>query len=118
MMRIADFSSERVVADEADLETALAKRYAGDANAFWLWHDDGEFPALSILIKADIAYLHYFPQEGHAGFRPVGGVAGLPDGGSATFLLGPSTDDVEVLNDAVVPVPTALKVARDFFRSK
>jgi hypothetical protein len=117
-LRVSDFADERAANDEAQLESFLTRRYGDGVNAFWLSHDDGEFPTLLILVKADIAYLHYIPGEGHAGFSSVGGIAEMTRGGLTTFPISFAGDDLDILNAAVVPTSTALNVAKDFFLSR
>src|SRR5256885_6237474 len=117
-MRIQDFSGVYDSRNDADIEAALAKRHGPNVNAFWLSHDNEKYPMILILAKAELASLHYFPKERHAGFSSVGGVKGLNAGGTTTFFMNSETEEHEVLNDSIVPFSTALTVAKEFSRSK
>jgi len=100
-----------------ELETALAKRY-DDRNCFWISHDDHQYPTLGILVKGDMAYVSYLPRELEAGFRSVGDMGADPDDMVTLSISEFKGDDVDVLREAIVPWPTALSVAKEFFHSK
>jgi hypothetical protein len=63
-------------------------------------------------------HVHYFPQEGHAGFRCLGG-EGLPEDGRTRLVYqgcDPPSGE-EIPNEFVVPQAAAVQAARDFFQS-
>jgi hypothetical protein len=87
-------------------------------NCFWLSPEASEYPKLSLLVKADLATLLYFPTDGHPGFRSVGNVPDLEAGETTVFSTSNyPPDDVEILNDAIVTFSTALKAAKEFSAS-
>jgi hypothetical protein len=116
-MRIEDFDSERDVAKPADIGAALSRRHGVGINSFWLSHGAEEFPAINIMVKGDLAYVHYFPERGHAGFASLAKEPGPRPGETSIFFLDP-TEKAWVRNDALVSFPDALKAAQEFAISK
>jgi hypothetical protein len=118
MMRIVEIGQTVDVANISELENILMRRHGDGYNSFWLCHDEREYPALSLLIKNDLATLNYIPKEQDAGYRSVGDCSSLTPGDSTAFSISASpADDVFVLNDAIVPFSTALTIAKEFFVS-
>lgn len=70
-MRIEDFESEHDVTRPGDMTAALSKRDGRGINSFWLSHGAEEFPAINIMVKGDLAYVHYFPKHRHPGYASV-----------------------------------------------
>jgi hypothetical protein len=117
-MRVQDFTQILEANNKTELEAALTKRYQNGVNGFWLSRDANKYPVLSILVKGDLASVHYFPKERHPGFTPVGKIEGLKPGGTTTFFLDTISQKQEVLNDAIVPFTAALTAAKEFLFSK
>ena len=116
MMKVVDFKSTHTAKGLRELETILMRRGRNGLNAFWLSHENQEYPTLSILVKGDLAALHYIPAESEAGFRSVGKMPGLEPRGTTSFSISENpADDVEELNDSVLPFSVALSVANEFF---
>lgn len=84
-MIVEDYDSEHVVRT-AELEAVLRKRREGGINSFWLSHGVDEHPKLAILVKNDIANVHYFPKERHAGFQSVAKDPGAKPYDTTVFL--------------------------------
>ncbi len=116
-VRIQDFAAITNVNTISELEQLLQKRYCNDANSFWLSHNDESKPSMSLLVKGDIAYLHYFPSESHPGFASSRNDENLIDGTTIFFLDSPDQEQ-EILNSSVVSFAQALKAATEFFYSK
>jgi hypothetical protein len=116
-MKIADFQGIYQADNIHELETILMKRYGGGFNSFWLSYDSDEYPQIGLLVKGDLAYIHYFPKEYDAGFTSVGTVSDLP-GETTIFHLTKTGDDASVLNEAVLPFSAALRAAKEFFSAK
>ena len=116
-MKIQDF--ERVYNANGDdaVESALAKRYGDGVNAFWLSNASSKYPALLILVNGDLASLHYFPKERHAGYRSVGHIQGLVPGAMTTFFMNSVSEPQPMINDSVVPFSVALKAGKEFSTS-
>jgi hypothetical protein len=107
------------VDDDKSLEGALAWRDDRGGGIFWLTPDEERYPALAIRVSGDVADVHYFPRDGHPGFRCLGG-HGLPEGGFATLVYqgcDPGSGE-QTPNEFVVPLETARSVAKDFLHSK
>jgi hypothetical protein len=115
-MRIQEFESVYEADGAADVEAVLTKRYSA-ANAFWLSHGSDKYPVVSILVNGELASLHYFPKECHPGFRSVGTMEGLSPGATATFFMNSLREEVQVLNDSIVPFSLALRAACEFCAS-
>jgi hypothetical protein len=101
------------------VEAALGWRDDRGGGIFWLSPDDERYPALAIRVSGDLADVHYFPRDGHPGFRCLGG-EGLPQGGLTTFVYRecePATGE-KILNKFVVSFEIASAVAREFFRTE
>jgi hypothetical protein len=113
-MRIQDYDSVCDVAKPADIEAALHKRHGAGRNAFWLSHGAELFPAINIMVKGDLAHVHYFPEERHPGFASAGRLPGLKPKGDTVFFMNSSNEPVEIMNSAVVRFSDALKAAQEF----
>jgi Immunity protein Imm1 len=113
-MRIQDYDSVCNVKSPADIEAALRKRHGAGRNAFWLSHGTEPFPAINIMVKGYLAHVHYFPKERHPGFASIGRLPDLGPDGDTVFVMNSSDEPVEIMNDAVVVLSDALKVAQEF----
>jgi hypothetical protein len=113
-MRIQDYDSICNVTNPADIASAMSRRHRAARNAFWLSHGSELFPAISILVNGDLAYLHYFPKERHAGLASIGDLPGLKAEEFTKFFPEQSNEPFDVMNEAVVPFSDALKVAHEF----
>ena len=116
-MRIQDMEHNDYNASRNDeVEVALARRYGNSVNAFWLSREDNDYPFIIILVNREISSIHYFPLEGHPGFRPVGHAV-LPAQGMTTFFMNSPREAEYMINASVVPFSTALAVAKEFLIS-
>jgi hypothetical protein len=105
------------VEDAAGLSAALGWRDSVGGGIFFLEPDGAHYPLLCIRVGGDVADVLFYPEEGHPGFRCLGGV-GLPKGGMTTLMYegcDPADGDVE-LNRFIVPFAEACAIATDFFR--
>jgi hypothetical protein len=117
-MQVEDFEGLHEANSVTTLENFLMKRHRDESNSFWLSHGSKRNPSLALLVKGGLAGLHYFPEESHPGFVPAGNTAGLLSGGMTTFYMDSGGEEVQVVNDAIVPFSTALIVAKEFFFSE
>ena len=115
-MRVYDFGGVHKVDNITDLDQLLRTRFGNGENEFLLSHDFNDFPALSILVKGDLAAAYYFPRAGHAGFASVGEGTAFGRDGMTSFSTGSLGQAIEISNRAIIPISTALAVAREFFR--
>ena len=72
---------------------------------------------MSILVKSNLSYLHYFPGQGHPGFHSVGDIIGPEEGkdGMTIFRMHGILQEQEIMNEAVVSFADALIAAEEFF---
>jgi hypothetical protein len=112
-MRIEDFDSERDVTRPEDITAALSKRDGRGINSFWLSHGAEKFPAINIMVKGELAYVHYFPKHRHPGYASVAKTLGPRPNETSIFFLDP-TEKVWVMNRELIPFSDALKVAQEF----
>jgi hypothetical protein len=118
-MKVIDFDGVHEARNIDYLEVILRTRHGSGVNSFLLSHGSEAYPALSLLVKDDLAYLNYLPRENDAGFASAGKMPGLKPGELTTFSISENPgDDVNVLNAAVLPFSVALQAAREFFLSK
>ena len=101
-MRIQDNDSVSNATSPMDIETALRKRDGAGRNSFWLSHGAELFPVINIMVKGDVAYLDYFPSEGHPGFASVGKLPNLRRGGHTAFFPDHTNETLQIMNEAVV----------------
>ncbi len=87
-------------------------------NSFWLSHSDGTKPSLSMLVRGDLACLHYFPDDSHPGVSSIGEVAALKPGGTTIFFIDNPDQEQEILNSSVIHFAKAIEVAKEFFACK
>ena len=81
------------VDDIQGLKRVLAWRDARGGAIFWLSGEDVRYPCLGIRVSGNIADVHYFPEEGHPGFRCLGG-EGLPEDGETAGMTGKTDENV------------------------
>jgi hypothetical protein len=118
-MHVDGYGRSWQVADVAGLEEVLAWRDACGGAEFWLSHEKEKYPVLAMRVSGDIADVHFFPKEGHPGFRSLGG-AGLASGGRTTLIFqgcDPASGE-ETPNQFVVPFELACSIAKEFFHRK
>ncbi len=107
------------VPNDESVENALSTRDVRGGGEFWLADNACKYPCLGIIVSGDLSDIHYFPYEGHPGFRCLG-EAGLPPEGMSVFVFDGCDpgDGIEVPNEFVVPIATAVTVAKEFLRRK
>jgi hypothetical protein len=117
-MKIQDISHAIFEASSKDtVGELLLKRYSKGVNAFWLYHEPRKKPLLLILVKNQLANLHYFADEEHPGFASVGDMSSLlPDGFTLFYMRSPEEEEY-ISNDLVVPFTDALAAAEEFLVS-
>jgi hypothetical protein len=118
-MRIDGFRRTWNVEDGSGLIHALSWRDERGGADLWLTHEDEKYPCLAIQMSGDVAAVFYFPKDRHPGFRCLGG-ENLPKGGFTKLVFqgcDPGTGE-NVPNEFIVPIKTALLIAKDFLRDK
>jgi hypothetical protein len=115
-MMIHDFETGVDVRAPAEIEAALSKRHGAGINSFWLGHVAGGFPAINIVVKGDLAHVHYFAKEDHPGFASVAELPAIRPYDTSVFFISPG-EKIWVLNDEIVPFSQALRAAHEFASS-
>lgn len=116
MVIIIDLDMTQELKDIFELEAFLRRRNHENLNAFKLHHGNVLFPMLDILVKGELAALHYFVEGDDAGYCSTGNKVGLNLAESTSFSISENHgDDVEVLNDAILPFADAVTAAKEFF---
>ncbi len=103
---------ESAVESRADIAAALARRNDRGVNEFWLSRKDRKFPHMAINVAKDLACLHYWPYEGHPGWRLLGRIPGLDPQGETEFQFGGEYGTTP--NIFVVPFSVAVEAAIAF----
>jgi hypothetical protein len=121
-MRIQGHNREWDADDETALEQVLAFRDDVGGALFWLTDDEDPHLALAIRISGDLADVHYFPEEGHPGFRALAepSAARVKENQMTTLIYegcDPATGE-ETPSEFVLPVSTAIALARQFHRTR
>ena len=108
----SDYLREWSVETGSEIAAVLARRHDRCVNEFWLFHTGKEFPRMAINVAGDLAFVHYFPSDGHPGWRLLGQVAGLDPKGETEFQICGEYDTTP--NAFVVPCRVALEAAIAF----
>jgi hypothetical protein len=117
-MKIQDMSHTIFdTSSKESVEEILLKRHTKGVNAFWLYHEPRKKPLLLILVKNQLANLHYFPDEEHPGFASVGDMRSLPADDFTLFYMRSPKEEEHISNDLIVPFADALVAAKEFLVS-
>lgn len=84
-MRVEQCRQSWQVTNVKELVAALASRDDKGGALFYITPDNQRYPSLAIRVAKDYADVHYFPYDGHPGFRCLGG-QGLPEDGWTSFV--------------------------------
>lgn len=115
-MNVADILGQIEVKCVEELESSLQRRTKNGDNAFWLSFAESAYPMLSIAVKDNIASLDYLLSDDEPGFKSIGNLEDIDQGGTTMFSISRSpADDLEVRNDSIVSWPVAIEAAKQFF---
>jgi hypothetical protein len=101
--------------DAGALEQVLRFRDDVGGAMFWLADDDEPHPAMAIRVSGDLADVHYFPHEGHPGFRALV-ESSAPRAPMTTFIYegcDPAAGE-ETPSEFVLPAAAAIEIAKEF----
>ena len=113
-MYVEDFQGRTRMERLDDLLSRLGSVRKGAYGAFVLSHDEAG-PSLWIHINRDVAYVHYFPEDGGAGLQPTGmSPAGCADEVHFVQTDGGEADSFTMLGEALVEVDAAYAAAGEF----
>ena len=116
-LQISSFCGDVEIPSIELIETELSQKDHRGANCFWINTPGSDYPSLNILVIGDFAYAHFFPEEGHAGFRSVAEVHDLPEDGEIIFYLSESEEEQAIWNDMVIPFSKAVDLVKEFFEA-
>ncbi len=107
------------VENEQELEELLKKKDRCGGGLFWIAESENSYPYLGIRVTESVGDIHFFPEEGHPGFRCIGG-EDLPKSGNTVLIYYgcDPADGEETPNEFIVPFATLLVVAKEFLQSK
>ncbi|NOU29855.1 MAG: hypothetical protein HOO96_18275 [Polyangiaceae bacterium] len=113
-MFVESFAGAHEIETVAELETLIHTQHRNDANNLWISRTRGSHPVLAILVRANQANVHYFPEPGHPGH-----VARNPrvDAAAPDVVFYTNTDTEKIVAGAawVVSLEDAIAAARAFF---
>jgi hypothetical protein len=120
MMIVTDFTGDHSVQSMAQLGQRLEVRFQNEQNLFHLTPDSGDYPAVTIHVRGDLAAIYYLPEDRHAGYVSLGGKMNLDPREWTTFSITKRDpgETIDVPNEFIVPFSEALKVAKEFFHSQ
>lgn len=113
-MIIKDYEDSYSATNENDIEEIMAHRYKGNVNAFWLSHGANNFPVMLVLVKENVASLHFFTKDRDPGLSSIGHVNGYESGGISIFYMNNAEEEHEVSNDSIILVNLAICAAKEF----
>ena len=114
-MRLEGNGRSWLIEDEASLEKALAYRDRCGGAQLWLSPNNADFPCLAFRISGEVGDIHFFPKEGHPGYRRLGG-KGLPHGGVKALVFDgcDPKDGEETPNLFIISPEEIIGVAKSF----
>lgn len=113
LLSVSSQGRDLIVRSSDELREVLAAADRTGGGEFWLALPGQAFPSLAIRISAGQADVHYFPAEGHPGFRRL---AERPGRSASLFQFAgsdPSSGE-SVPGEFVVPLAEALALAAHF----
>ncbi len=117
ILYLDDFFGSHQISSVEDLTRALARRNDEQFNAFTFGADPGGYPWMMFLACGELAYVHYFPAESHAGFHSLGHLADLDEDGLTLFRMETPEQVTEVCNYQIISSADAVAAAVQFFET-
>lgn len=98
------------------LTSAMQKRNDKGYNEFWICMDEKQsYPCIVVSVKDDLAYLHYFEEEGEPGWASVSErLNGLDEEGMTTFYTNNGAEEIMIENRAIVAFDKAVEAVEEF----
>lgn len=114
-MIVYEFNGKKECNNLIELQEVLKHRSKGNSNEFEL-RTELEYPFLTILIKEELACVHYFKDENDCGHYAYTDNNGLEEE-YVVFNIGSENAETEISKDLVIPVERAYIAAIDFFKT-
>lgn len=112
-MNVEHFGGSVECTDGLLLDGILDVRFGDEANEYLLSHEE-RYPLLTIQVRGDIACLHFFLGEDHAGFISVGDRKRRD---LVTLNTNTPSETIEIAGSFVVTLHRARAAAHEFLRS-
>jgi hypothetical protein len=109
-----------LASSESELDDVLKFRDNVGGAQFWLSTAEETYPLLAIRVSGDVGDVHYFPDEGVAGFRALSPPEhqGPDDVVLFRYEGADPADGEEVAPRFVLPFSAVADIARQFLRSQ
>lgn len=119
-MYIEDFHGPEYCYDKEQLTVVMQKRNKQGYNEFWICiNEEQTYPCIVVLVYKNLAYLHYFEEEGEPGWSSVAEQINEPDEeGMTKFYTNSGTEEVMIEDRAIVTVDKAVEVVFEFSITK
>lgn len=114
LMIVYEFNGKKECNNLIELQEVLKHRSKGNSNEFEL-RTELEYPFLTILIKEELACVHYFKDENDCGHYAYTDNNGLEEE-YVIFNIGSENAESEISKELVIPVEQAYIVAIDFLK--
>lgn len=115
-MIVYDFTGKEECNNLNDLLNVLKQRSKGNSNEFEL-RTEHEYPYLTILVKGDLACVHYFEDEDDCGHYAYTDDNEVKED-YIVFNMGSENSETEISKDLVISVEQAYNVAVDFYEKQ
>lgn len=97
-----------------DVEAVLAQHTAQGTNEFIIRGEE-PFPYMVVLKNNNYAYVHYYNEEDHPGFRSIGNEYDLDSSGDHVFYTNTDQEVVWIENVSIVPFTIAELAVKQFY---
>ncbi|TWT81670.1 hypothetical protein CA13_31230 [Planctomycetes bacterium CA13] len=113
-MQIHDLSGTFETDDAAEITDRLRTVRKGVHCAFFV-AGDSAYPYIAVHFNSDIAYIHYFPSDGHPGYQPTGMTPhGVSDDLHFLNVDGSEAGAFDLPASALVDADTAISAVLEF----
>ena len=113
-MKVSHFGGTQHCDTLEKLDFVLNSRFGDGVNEFWI-SGETETPCLTMLVNNSYASLTYFPDDEHPGYQSVGKDCDLDLCEITVFFTNSPQEELEINNDAVIPLSLAITAAKEFF---
>lgn len=115
-MFVEDFYGMKICNNIEQLSKEMQKRDDKGYNEFWICMDEEErYPCIVVSVYNDLAYLHYFEDEGEPGWSSVTEQSnGLDEEGMTKFYTNSGMEEIMIENGSIVSVDKAMEAVAEF----
>ena len=117
-MKVEHFLGTDECADKSGIKDILSKQNSDGFNEFWI-STEKPFPFMAALTKGKLAYVHFFPEDGHPGFRGLAaeGDNDLSEDDVTVFMSNNCSEKMWIENCCVIPLEKTVNVIEQFFET-